>query len=106
MILVVIESPYKGNVEENIKYARRCVKDSLSRGEAPICSHLLYTQEGILSDDNKEERLHGIRAGLAWLKHAKIHAFYCDYGISDGMKYALRFSKVPIEYRTIGRNNL
>lgn len=44
MRLVILESPYAGNIEKNVAYARACVRDSLSRGEAPIASHLLYTQ--------------------------------------------------------------
>ena len=47
MRLVILESPYAGDVAANVKYARRCVRDSLSRGEAPIASHLLYTQPGM-----------------------------------------------------------
>ena len=39
---VILESPYAGNVEENVAYARAAVRDSLLRGEAPIASHLLY----------------------------------------------------------------
>jgi len=39
---VIIESPYAGNIEQNIKYRlRACLKDSLTRGEAPLASHLL-----------------------------------------------------------------
>ncbi len=34
MRLVIIESPFAGSVKENIDYARRCVRDSLGRGEA------------------------------------------------------------------------
>lgn len=56
MRLVIVESPFAGDVEENIKYARAAVRDCLMRGEAPIASHLLYTQEGILNDDIPEER--------------------------------------------------
>ena len=47
MVRVILESPYAGDIERNVKYARMAVRDSLSRGEAPIASHLLYTQEGI-----------------------------------------------------------
>ena len=43
---VIFESPYAGNVEENVAYARAAVRDSLLRGELPIASHLLYTQPG------------------------------------------------------------
>ena len=63
MIRVILESPYAGDIEKNIEYARKCVRDSLLRGEAPIASHLLYTQEGILYDDIPEERKHGIIPG-------------------------------------------
>ena len=42
MRLVIIESPYAGDIEANVVSARACVRDSLSRGEAPIASHLLY----------------------------------------------------------------
>ena len=103
MIKVVLESPFAGNVEENIEYARMCVKDSLLRGEAPIASHLLYTQEGILNDNIKSERQNGLNAGLAWLDVADIHVFYIDYGMSKGMDYALSHSKLlhKIEFRTI-----
>lgn len=66
MRLVILESPYAGDVEKHVAYARACVRDSLSRGEAPIASHLLYTQPGILRDEVSKERQWGIDAGLAW----------------------------------------
>jgi hypothetical protein len=89
---VILESPFAGDIQKNIEYARKCVKDSLSKGEAPIASHLLYTQEGILNDDIEEERMWGINAGLAWKEVANLHAFYIDYGISSGMQYALDYA--------------
>ena len=33
--LVVLESPYAGDVARNVRYARACLRDSLLRGEAP-----------------------------------------------------------------------
>lgn len=36
MHLVILESPFAGNVKKNILYGRLCVRDSLSRGEAPV----------------------------------------------------------------------
>src|SRR5574344_1109706 len=90
MKLVIIESPFAGNVQENILYARMAVRDSLLRGEAPIASHLLYTQEGILNDNIKEERQHGIDAGLAWGKVANQTVVYIDKGISRGMEYGIQ----------------
>ena len=38
---VIVESPYAGDIETNVAYARAALRDCLSRGEAPIASHLL-----------------------------------------------------------------
>jgi hypothetical protein len=105
MRLVIIESPFAGQVEVNIEYARRCVRDSLSRGEAPIASHLLYTQDGILDDTVPTERQWGIDAGLAWHAAEVTTVVYTDRGISKGMQYGIEAAIAagnPIEYRTIG----
>lgn len=105
-IKVILESPYSGDVETNVRYARACVRDSLKRGEAPLASHLLYTQDGILDDTVPEERDLGIGAGLAWLKEADKHVFYVDRGLSGGMRDAMKAlydegEAVP-ELRTLG----
>lgn len=109
MKLVILESPYAGDVEANVEYARACVRDSLSRGEAPIASHLLYTQPGILRDDVPEERQWGIDAGLAWKAVAHASVVYIDRGITRGMEYgieAARKAGIPVEYRTLENQNL
>lgn len=88
--LVIIESPYAGeDIKENICYARAAVRDSLLRGEAPIASHLLYTQDGILDDTIESERRHGILAGLAWGRVSDKSVIYIDKGISKGMQYGI-----------------
>lgn len=84
--LVIIESPYAGDVEFNLSYARKCLSDSLSRGESPIASHLLHTQ--VLNDCEPNERKQGIEAGLNWLSVAEKQVFYTDLGWSEGMKQA------------------
>ena len=105
MRLVILESPYAGDVAANVEYARRCVRDSLSRGEAPIASHLLYTQPGILDDNDPVERAQGIEAGLAGRTVAEASVVYTDRGISPGMRYgidaALRAGR-PVEFRKLG----
>lgn len=104
MRLVIIESPYAGDVAANEAYARACVRDSLERGEAPIASHLLYTQPGVLDDNVPAERRWGIDAGLAWRRVADASVVYTDRGISTGMKYGIAAAEaagVPVEYRTL-----
>lgn len=85
MKLVIIESPYAGDIARNEEYARRCMADSLARGEAPLASHLLYTQPGVLDDTDPAQRQQGIEAGLAWGAHAELTAVYVDLGITEGM---------------------
>lgn len=86
MRLVVLESPYAGDVGANVAYARAAMADSIRKhGEAPIASHLLYTQPGVLDDSLPEERALGIAAGLAWRAVAQGAVFYVDRGWSKGM---------------------
>lgn len=90
MKLVILESPFAGNVNDNIEYARLALRDSILRGEAPIASHLLYTQDSVLNDGIPEERQLGISAGLAWGKVADETIVYIDKGISKGMEYGIK----------------
>ena len=102
--LVIIESPYAGDIELNVRYARACMKDSLLRGEAPFLSHLLYTQDGVLDDSVQEQRQLGIDSGLAWRRVADATIVYHDLGISPGMEYGIevaRKSGKDIEYRQL-----
>jgi hypothetical protein len=95
MRLVIIESPYKGDVTRNLRYLRACIRDCISRGESPYASHRMLTDA--LDDDDPGERELGITAGLAWRKatwddqdgtHRVIPVFYLDLGWSGGMKSA------------------
>ena len=104
---VIIESPYTGDIDRNTTYARRAVADSLARDEAPLASHLLYTQAGILDDDNPDDRKKGINAGLAWGPAADATVVYIDYGFTDGMHEGMARARAegrPIEFRHIGDN--
>lgn len=104
MKLVVIESPYAGDVEKNLTYVRAAMKDCFKRGEAPFASHALYTQPGVLDDTNPEERKLGIEAGFEWGDVVErigyderevypLTVFYVDLGFSKGMKAALERCK-------------
>ena len=104
MRLVILESPYAGNVERNLDYARAALADCLRRGEAPVASHLLYTQPGVLDDNVPDERSLGIEAGLSWARVADAAAFYVDLGWSAGMQAAWErhvANGLPVEQRTI-----
>lgn len=96
---VIIESPYAGDVERNLRYLRACMRDCLSRGEAPIASHALYTQPGVLDDNDPEQRALGINAGYAWWGVADYITIYVDLGMSEGMRAAM--AKIVAENRPI-----
>ena len=101
---VVLESPYAGNVEKNVKYAKDCVKDCLSRGETPFASHLIYTQDGVLDDTIHEERQLGMKAGFEWRYGAEATVVYTDLGISKGMECGIKEAEEmghKIEYRKL-----
>jgi hypothetical protein len=106
---VILESPYKMDnshaQEENKRYAKRCLKDSLFRGESPLASHLLYTQ--VLVETNYGERCAGISAGLQWYDSADACVVYIDRGISEGMEKGILLAmefKIPIEFRTLNKD--
>jgi hypothetical protein len=100
--LVILESPFAGDVERNVRYARAAMRDCLERGEAPIASHLLYTQDGILDDMIPSQRQWGIDAGLAWSRVAEAAVFYIDLGWSAGMKFAIERHEIITEIRSLG----
>jgi hypothetical protein len=100
--LVIIESPFAGDVARNVAYARAAMADCLRRGEAPFASHLLFTQAGVLDDTVPAERALGIEAGLAWGERADATAVYADLGISPGMQLGIAravAARRPVEVR-------
>lgn len=111
---VVIESPFGRNPDgskcspaeyaRNARYLDRCIRDSLSRGEAPYASHGFFPKPGRLDDTIPEQRKQGIDAGLAWGEAAHLRACYMDHGATEGMERALAEQEgIPVEPRYIGK---
>jgi hypothetical protein len=99
---VVVESPFKGDVERNKLYLERCLRDCVMRGESPYASHKMLTD--CLDDDDPKEREMGITAGYAWWTAGDLVVFYVDFGWSSGMTRAwerCRKEGVPYETRII-----
>ncbi len=102
MTRVFVASPYAGDVDANVAYAKRCLRDSLDRGEAPIAPHLMHP--GVLDDSVPLERAAGLNAGKAWLAQAELLAVYTDRGVSSGMAGEIAEAEcleIPIERRSI-----
>lgn len=103
---VILESPYRAENREDQRkhraYARDAMRDALARGEAPMVSHLLYTQ--VLDDSDAEERALGIAAGLVWGTAAAATVVYADLGLSSGMRHGIERAQQegrPVEYRQL-----
>lgn len=97
MKLIFIASPYAGDIERNIEYAKQACRHVLDKGNAFFCPHLLYPQ--ILDDNNPEERKLGIRLGKEVLaKCDELWAF--SNHISSGMFKEIEYARergIPVK---------
>ena len=60
--LVYIASPYAGDVEKNVEFAKSACRYAVAEGHTPIAVHLMYPR--FLNDGDPEERSKGLRMGL------------------------------------------
>ena len=60
--LVYIASPYAGDVEENVAFAKAACRYAMEQDVTPVAVHLLYPQ--MLADHIPAEREAGIRMGM------------------------------------------
>lgn len=82
MKLIYVASPYAGDVEKNIAFAKRACHHAMEQGHAFFAPHLLYPQ--MLNDADPTERQAGLFMGLTML--SRCDELWC-YGdrISHGM---------------------
>ena len=66
MKLIYVASPYAGDVERNVEYAKQACRTVMESGHAFFAPHLLYP--AVLDDAVPEERQTGIEMGLP-LRH-------------------------------------
>lgn len=59
--LIYIASPYAGDVEANVAFAKLACRYAIGQGHTPIAVHLLYPQ--MLDDGDPAERELGLRLG-------------------------------------------
>ncbi len=62
MKLIYVASPYAGDTEKNVEYAKQACRAVMESGHAFFCAHLLYP--AVLDDALPEERQAGIAMGL------------------------------------------
>lgn len=89
MMLVLVESPFRGDEERNVQFCRNVCRAMVLEGKNPYASHLFFPQ--FLDDEIPAERDLGITLGLEWGDRA-IDVYFClrpNEGMSNGMQYAL-----------------
>lgn len=84
---IILESPFAGDVENNVLYVKDLIHKLAHEGYAPSASHILYTQ--CLDDTIEKDRNLGINKGLDYA-HNKDSIIGIDRGISGGMKYGIK----------------
>jgi len=65
MKLIYVASPYAGDIEKNVEYAKQACRAVMESGHAFFAPHLLYP--AVLDDAIPEERQAGIEMGLTLL---------------------------------------
>ena len=85
--IVYIASPYAGDIENNIRFAKAACRLAMEEGSTPVAAHLLYPQ--MLDDSIPEQRELGIRMGLKLLE-ACSELWLCGSRVSDGMQEELK----------------
>ena len=82
MKLVYICSPYAGNIENNVRFARAACLYAAEHGYAPVAVHLLFP--AILDDAIPAQRKIGIRMGQRVMASCD-EPWICGERISRGM---------------------
>lgn len=112
--VVMVESPYSGDIDRNIRYLQLCHIDcALNHNEVPYSSHSYMTQHPraasmFVSDyDPKWDMLtreQAIESSHAIRRRCDVTLFYTNLGWSSGMKAALLHCvqhKLPYQERSV-----
>lgn len=99
MTRVFICSPFSGDEDRNVHYAKCACREAIIAGYAPIAPHLLYPQ--FLAEWYPKDRARGIKCGLSFLSVCDAVWVMEKYGISPGMKREIKEARrlgIPIRY--------
>jgi hypothetical protein len=109
--MVMLETPYSGNVDRNLRYLMLCGFDAYARGEMPVATHAFMTTHPAalhyyVSDYAKEwdvySREEAIARGQVLRRRCDLTVVYADLGMSTGMKAAVHYCQqhgLPYEVR-------
>ncbi len=88
--VVYIASPYAGDVERNLAFAKAAARWAIARGKAPYIPHL--TLPAVLDDGKPEERTLGIELNCELLSRCDELWVFRRNGISPGMAIEITYA--------------
>lgn len=91
--LVYIASPYAGDVEGNVAFAKAACRYAAAQGYTPVAVHLMYPQ--FLDDRVPKEREAGLKMGRRVLAACE-EIWLCGERMSAGMKAEAKRLGIPI----------
>lgn len=103
--LVYIWAPLRGNVEQNIEFARQRAREVFEGGEIPVCPHLMFPP--IADPGNETEDQAAREMGLRLVAPCQqVNAYgACTAGMREEIELAERFG-IPVKYFEVeGKDN-
>lgn len=88
--IVFLCSKYRGDIEKNLKNARRYARMVAKCGYPVVAPHLLYPQ--FLDDNDATERIEGIKLGVESMKLCS-QIWIFGTTISEGMEFEIEKAK-------------
>lgn len=83
MKMAYVASPYSGDIEMNIAYLKKCLRELISMSIIPVASHIYLPQ--VLNDNIPEEREIGTSMGIRMIDYCDALISFEDRGVSKGM---------------------
>lgn len=103
--LVYICAPLRGNVEQNIEFARQRAREVFQAGDIPVCPHLMFPP--IANPGNPDEDQAAREMGLRLVALCQQVNVYgtCTAGMRDEIELAERLEILVKYFETEGKNN-
>lgn len=94
---IFVCSPYRGDTEKNLKVAKFAARIIVKTGHIPVAPHLYFPL--FLDDEDKNERMQGIKLGAALLRECD-RLWLIGPTVTRGMEFELAVAKetqIPVE---------
>ena len=88
---IFICSPFAGEIDRNVRIAKKLCRMVMEAGYAPFAPHLLYPR--FTEDNDPSQRAAGIACGLAFMETCDEVWAFTGNGISSGMRREIEHAR-------------